>query len=546
MTVQEQIDSIIGPQVSTGDWYDFTLVTKAKLHGEACPAEPPTDPAAWDQFANLHYYDLARSEYVAYRRTNDATYQTLARKCADSWYAGPWIQEGTVRDFDNGKGPSPRSAGIVGLICRSLDGRPEMFEWVTVYTRHQFDVWLKRRINDPQLYYGLRDGAFMLRYAVALAKAHPDPAVRAEMLANIEAIIPNYFGRLQQADGSWRWNDLDASGGPFIGIMQPFMVGLYLGSAIDAYDIVSETVRASIKNQILKACRHLYGDGPYIKDQVEQKSGRKVRGFHYFYHGGTQSEPAKYEKGDIVFPWTADEDWYLPSTRQAISMIAGPMAFAYMISGEQFYKDAAQELYDSAYLGTDGVRGMMADTPKNFNQNVSASSFKAWSGAAATPQPIPLPTEPVKTPSPDGTKGATIIDSQLAVWTIGAQKQTLRNGTQAGGGQGTLYKYASQTVYVLGMDSNWYKWSGSWSSVGPTEPGMAQPTPQPEPQPIPIPQPVPEPPKPAPRVLRWPTSVNDQMVLIQNQAGESYRPTGRLLPRPANQPKGTYVEFVKW
>lgn len=112
-----------------------------------------------------------------------------------------------------------------------------------------------------------------------------------------------------------------------------------------------------------------------------------------------------------------------------------------------------------------------------------------------SPEPTPTqPTEPVKTPSADGTKGSMIVDSELATWTISAQPEfkTLRNGTQVGGGQGSIYKYVTKTVYVLGLDSNWYQWVGSsWSGVGPNEPGAVQPAPEPTPT-TPTPTPIEE------------------------------------------------------
>ena len=149
------------------------------------------------------------------------------------------------------------------------------------------------------------------------------------------------------------------------------------------------------------------------------------------------------------------------------------------------------EMYDSAYLGTDGIRAMMDDTAKNYNQHVmGSSSYKAWAGGAVEPPPLPPPTIPVPDESPDGFKGVRVVDSERAVWTIGSARQTLRNGVQAGGGEGSVYKYLSKIVYVSGTDGNWYKWSGAWSSVGPQEPGTV-PAPTPEPQPTPTPTPTP-------------------------------------------------------
>lgn len=119
-----------------------------------------------------------------------------------------------------------------------------------------------------------------------------------------------------------------------------------------------------------------------------------------------------------------------------------------------------------------------------------------------TPTPVPTPTPtptPSPVPSPDGTKGATITDAQGNVWTFGVQKQTLRNGVHVGGGFGTIYKWLGGVVYVLGMDSFWYKWSGTkWSRASKQEPESA-------------------------RVLPWPSQQSQQNTLLDQQWAEGFR-----------------------
>jgi hypothetical protein len=59
-----------------------------------------------------------------------------------------------------------------------------------------------------------------------------------------------------------------------------------------------------------------------------------------------------------------------------------------------------------------------------------------------------------------------------AVWTIGTNQAILRNGVQAAGGVGSKILWTSNTIYVLGIDSNWWQWTGSgWINVGPVQPG---------------------------------------------------------------------------
>jgi galactose oxidase-like protein len=77
--------------------------------------------------------------------------------------------------------------------------------------------------------------------------------------------------------------------------------------------------------------------------------------------------------------------------------------------------------------------------------------------------------------SPDSTTvptAAQIVDTSGAVWTIGPNQAILRNGLQAAGGWGSKMLWTSNTIYVLGTDSNWWQWTGSgWLNIGSTIPG---------------------------------------------------------------------------
>jgi hypothetical protein len=77
--------------------------------------------------------------------------------------------------------------------------------------------------------------------------------------------------------------------------------------------------------------------------------------------------------------------------------------------------------------------------------------------------------------SPDGTmvpiNASQIIDNSGAVWTIGSGSAILRNGSSAAGGLGSQILWKSGTIYVLGTDGNWWRWTGStWVNVGRTQP----------------------------------------------------------------------------
>lgn len=423
------MDFILGPQAAMGSsYFDQIQVSRGKLLGQSCPPVPPTDSTALNDYVlGLQYYDLPMCLYIAYRRTGDVTFQTMARNAADSWWQHPsWIGSGSIRLWPDSATPPPRHAGIGGLMLRANDGRPEMWDWIVGYVQAHLNIWLKMRINNSSLYTGIREGAFALHYATWLAKCLPDSypnafAIRAQLLADVESIVVNYHGRLQQADGSWRWDDVDvkdADGGTLVGIMQPFQVGLLLCALADVYTLTtSVTVQASVKKQILNGCRHLYSDGPYRKDEpIPYDPTKRRRSFWYLYHGGTTVNPTKFEQGGWSYPGNNITE--IQDERQAIGPVVAAYGYAYKLSGDQFYLDAGNELWDSAYGATDGIHNFMDTDGKGYNQNARrAGSYPAWVAAAAT-SPLPSPPSTPSLPLPDTTKPTVVITAPASGATI--------------------------------------------------------------------------------------------------------------------------------
>lgn len=369
-----------------------------------------------DVYMNANYYDLALCLYVLYYRTGDPQHLAAARKVADSWWLSSPIRSGASRDFEN-RGYSPRNSSLGGLMMRALDGRPEMWDWLRVYTRYLFDIWVKLRIKDPQLYQGVRDGSFMLLYATWLGKVLPDTfplqaggtatngaAVRAGFLADAENAAVNYYGRLQYPDGSWRWDDgyaVNADGGTSQGIMVPFMVGLLTQALVDVHRAtLRPAVKGSIKTQLIKVCRHLYQDGPYRKDdRVPSLSSVRWRSFHYVYHGGTTVNPTKWKKGD---GGDATATWEVTSSRQGIATNLPAYGYVYQLTGDEAFKTMGDELFESAFGDvTDGIHDEAAGSAKNYNQNfrmggrylvwrLGAGDFKS-PPSIATDKAVPVP-----------------------------------------------------------------------------------------------------------------------------------------------------------
>ena len=108
------------------------------------------------------------------------------------------------------------------------------------------------------------------------------------------------------------------------------------------------------------------------------------------------------------------------------------------------------------------------------------------SGGTPTPTPSPAPTPTPSEESANNTRvppATQIVDSTGAVWTRTANGTILRNGAGTGG-TGSQILYCNRIVYVLGTDSQWWRWNGGWTPVGFADP-CAGVTPTPTPTPTP-------------------------------------------------------------
>ncbi|MFN2405794.1 MAG: phospholipase D-like domain-containing protein, partial [Pyrinomonadaceae bacterium] len=138
--------------------------------------------------------------------------------------------------------------------------------------------------------------------------------------------------------------------------------------------------------------------------------------------------------------------------------------------------------------GTTYFWRVVGKTMANQTANGPTWSFTtAGTASAPTPTPTPGTESPNNTRVPPATQ---IVDSTGAVWTL-SSGNVLRNGLSTGG-NGSQILYCNQLIYVLGTDSNWWRWTGSgWTNTGSVDPCGATPTPTPTPTPSPTPTPAP-------------------------------------------------------
>ena len=343
----------------------------------------------------LNYYDFAFTQYTNYYRTGDSRFLDCARKVADSWWSQPVIDYGKNLVSASGDGFAPRSVGLTGLILRALDGRPEMWPWITDYVNYQYHNWVEVPSNYPSLYYGIRDGGFMLLYAADLGAVHPDPATRGSFRTRALAGAVNYYARLQYTDGSYRFNVDDSSPGALdgvTGIEQPFQVGILNEGMIAVHRLTGD---ATVKNAILKSAEHEY---------MRSYNSNGWRAMYYYIHGSFNTGfSCEQGCGNASNPFPPSDTSQIIEARQLNATAISQFGYAFSITGDSRYRQWGDEIFDATYSGNDGYRGLAAYRGKEYDESYrSGGKYLAWRTGAASPTPSPTPT-PSGTPTPNPT-----------------------------------------------------------------------------------------------------------------------------------------------
>ena len=279
-----QVEHILGPLTSAGDpaleWYDETRQRQAQFWAQYFLANTV--------FVSSNHYDLPLCLYAEFYRTNDEEYRRLARLVAERWWRGPHVRSGMP--VGGGDKPDSKYAGLAGLCLWALDGGdPLVWGWAEYMTREWVDIRLTGKLAAPDIYSDVRDEGYILLYALLLARALPDSfpqivwdnnlntstvqvtdgaARRAKFLVDAERAAVEYFGRLQEADGSWRWRawnpepalkakiDAELSAGRSDKFEQPFMGGILMEAYGRLYQTTqSESVKASNGSSRATSCR---------------------------------------------------------------------------------------------------------------------------------------------------------------------------------------------------------------------------------------------------------------------------------------------------
>jgi hypothetical protein len=353
-----------------------------------------------DHYFSANYYDTALVQYINYYRTGDQRFLDYARKTADAWWHSIWIGDGTIVGGDTHL--PPRAMAYGGLMLRALDGRPEMWDYLERRVRYSFDDWVYKRKNNPGLYYDIRDDGYAQLYAVLLAKVLPDnyglyangtlaartgkatdgSAKRATYLSQTEDTAVNFFGRLQWADGSWRWNEEgDKPDDKLRNIEQPFMVGLYLESVILLHQLTrNPSVKANLAKQLTRSVRHLYVDAFQRNNRVTDLPNTRWRSMFYFWGGGSLVNPNKFNPPPPKTSANGDRE-AVAAARHFQSTVHHAFGYAYYLTGDEAFKQMGDDVFEASFGDqVDGIHCLAASgKAKDYDMNYRASGrYLVW------------------------------------------------------------------------------------------------------------------------------------------------------------------------
>ena len=154
--------------------------------------------------APANYYDNVAAFYSLYYRSGLTQYRDAARKLADRFWASPQTDQGMGLDWP------ARSASVMGMVLRALDGRPEMWDGL----HKVFDYYGTNYIGGDDQFnkfdyvwgpglWDEREVAYHLAIISYCAAYDTDPNYRTKCKRWVGQSMTGIFQPQQSADGGW-------------------------------------------------------------------------------------------------------------------------------------------------------------------------------------------------------------------------------------------------------------------------------------------------------------------------------------------------------
>lgn len=351
---------------------------------------------------NSQYYDRVATGYRhAYRlRAYDAVagdaLLTLCDEAADAWIdwysqtGGMYLGETTNGD---GWGHPPRAAGFEGMMIRALRGRTALLPYLHAMASGHFGTWVYARRLDIEVLYDMRDPGYAVSAVAMSLAAMTSKADKDALMATVVAGWP-YITNTQEPSGHWEmvisWAS-DRLSQAFTNVhimhgMQRLLQAIREDPDLAAdYASFADSVEATfllgadgiISSSILSGEFAIpwrgtrYYDsltGAYaVESDIPELVGELVRDYGFdagYVPGGYAATPYN----------PAAHDGEVSVVRQAGSMMASVLGYAYALTGTPAYLTAAEDLFDAAFVGTDGIRAQYAQ----YTATMDNSSQKFW------------------------------------------------------------------------------------------------------------------------------------------------------------------------
>ncbi|HWE51159.1 MAG TPA: hypothetical protein VG273_15310 [Bryobacteraceae bacterium] len=147
---------------------------------------------------SLDYYDNVLALYRVYYRTGIDTYLDQARKFADNWWK-------YAADYGYAIS-APRVIGLLGLIARAVDGRPDMWPGIDFNLNYPWGPVQMLDVKTPQPMGASMDGreaGYMTRFAARAAALMPGADKKTFYCGRLHNIVANWWVSTQDDLGQW-------------------------------------------------------------------------------------------------------------------------------------------------------------------------------------------------------------------------------------------------------------------------------------------------------------------------------------------------------
>jgi hypothetical protein len=424
---------------------------------------------------NLNYYDSVTAFYRLYLRTGLTRYRDYARKLASRYWNGILDKGVTCSDGIGVACSPPRVQAFQGIILYFLENGASISDWNYLY-----DVvvwWLQTGYgpnSPPEYLYQIREQGMVYWWCALLAKYHPDPVKRADMVQR----TANYYNHLrdrQTPQGTWLQ---DEAGNGYEGLgTLPWHVFAVLHGMRVYYEIADPQTKTEIVGIMTRAAN-------FLADQAYNPVCKGIRySVLYTRCAGGDCGSCPFSGGFISCSGVGDAASCPPNNLQHPTPNRTEnephmwlWGWLFQVTGEQKWIERGDELFGATYGGgmggphDDGGAGTLTDLPrygfpgrkgKTFGEAAGAGAASAYLAWRLGPMPPPNIQESFITYKLDSIENAT--QARVLLLSPSGQQRTFSceespcqvvfDGRQ----KGHFYKvqYLSESGDVLATSSEW-------------------------------------------------------------------------------------------